>query len=416
MYAELRSTNKLVPLIRVFGKPFPVLLAETGWLGQQLPQEDKDFLGKAHIDLIVPVSLTQGHTEVLLVLGPKLSEEPYSTEDTRLLETVASSMALLVARGPVGLSNVVFEECPRCGSCYDSGTTRCPTDNITLTLVPNPRLLADRYRLDGRLGQGGMGKVYRATDISLDRSVAVKMIREEFIAEPSALDRFSRECRVAASLSHPNVVTVHDFGVDSAQRAFLVMELLEGITLRKELHIHSRLSPARVLQIFEPLCAGLEAAHSRGLVHRDLKPENIFLVRASAPEVVKITDFGIAKFLPRVADETSDTFTGVPLGTLRYMSPEQLRAGALSHRWDIWALAVIAYEVLCGIHPFAASDLATLPGAILASDITPVATYIPGAPSCWQDFFNLALAPQPDQRPGNVDHFWTRMKSFLAPA
>jgi len=384
LYAELRSSNKLIPLVRVFGKPFPVLLAESGWLGQQLPQEDKDFLHAGPIDLIVPVSLTQGQTEVVLVLGPKLSEEPYSTEDTRLLETVASSMALLLARGPAGLSNVVFEECPRCGNCYDTGTIRCPTDNLTLTLIPNPRLLADRYRLDGRLGQGGMGKVYRATDISLDRNVAVKMIREEFLADPSALDRFSRECRVAGSLSHPNLVTVHDFGVDSAQRAFLVMEFLEGITLREELHIHARLTPARILQVFEPLCAGLEAAHNRGLVHRDLKPENIFLVRSSAPEVVKITDFGIAKFLPRVADETSDTFTGVPLGTLRYMSPEQLRAGALSRNWDLWALAVIAYEVLCGIHPFATAEIAALPGAILEANVTPVTNYLPQAPSSWQ--------------------------------
>jgi hypothetical protein len=416
LYAELRSTNKLIPLVRVFGKPFPVLLAETGWLGQQLPQEDKDFLRDAHIDLIVPVTLTPGRTEVLLVLGAKLSEEPYSTEDIDMLETVANSMALLLTRGHSALSHVVFEECPRCGNCYDTGTVLCPTDNVTLTLIPNPRLLADRYRLDGRLGQGGMGKVYRATDLSLDRNVAVKMIREELLVDPSALDRFSRECRVAGSLSHPNLVTVHDFGVDSAQRAFLVMELLEGITLRKELQAHLRLTPARMLQIFEPLCAGLEAAHSWGLVHRDLKPENIFLVRASAPEVVKITDFGIAKFLPRVADETSDTFTGVPLGTLRYMSPEQLRAGALTQGWDLWSLAVIAYEVVCGVHPFATSDLATLPGAILAGDVTPVATYIPDAPSSWQEFFNFALAPQPDARPDSVNLFWTHLKTSLASA
>jgi serine/threonine-protein kinase len=416
LYAELSSTNKLVPLVRVFGKPFPVLLAESGWLGQRLPQEDKDFLHDAHIDLIVPVSLTQGQTEVLLVLGSKRSEEPYSTEDIRLLETVASSMALLLARGPVGLSHVVFEECPRCGNCYDTGTIRCPTDNVTLTLIPNPRLLADRYRLDGRLGQGGMGKVYRATDISLDRSVAVKMIREEFLAEPSALERFSRECRVAGSLSHPNLVTVHDFGVDSAQRAFLVMELLEGITLRKELQMHARLAPERILRIFEPLCAGLEAAHNRGLVHRDLKPENIFLVRASASEVVKITDFGIAKFLPRVADETSDTFTGVPLGTLRYMSPEQLRAGNLSRGWDLWALGVIAYEVLCGIHPFATAEIAKLPSAILDADVTPVTSYLPDAPPSWHDFFRHALAPQESDRPTSVTVFWSALKSSLTTA
>jgi len=248
----------------------------------------------------------------------------------------------------------------------------------------------------------------------LDRSVAVKMIREEFLAEPSALDRFSRECRVAGSLSHPNLVTVHDFGVDSAQRAFLVMELLEGITLRKELQIHARLTPARILQIFEPLCSGLEAAHNRGLVHRDLKPENIFLVRASAPEVVKITDFGIAKFLPRVADETSDTFTGVPLGTLRYMSPEQLRAGALSRSWDLWALSVIAYEALCGTHPFATAEIAKLPSAILDADVTPVTSYLPEALPRWQQFFHHALAPLERDRPDSIASFWSRLKTAFA--
>jgi eukaryotic-like serine/threonine-protein kinase len=249
----------------------------------------------------------------------------------------------------------------------------------------------------------------------LDRTVAVKMIREEFLSDPSALERFRRESRMAGSFSHPNVVTVHDFGVDSAQRAFLVMELLEGITLRQELHVHSRLAPARVLQIFGPLCAGLEAAHNRGLVHRDLKPENIFLVRASAPEVVKITDFGVAKFLPRVADQTSDTFTGVPLGTLRYMSPEQLRAGSLSRSWDLWALAVIAYEVLCGIHPFAMSDLATLPNAILEGHVRPVTSYIPEAPSRWQEFFRRALAPEEKDRPDSVAIFWADLQASLFP-
>jgi serine/threonine protein kinase len=115
-----------------------------------------------------------------------------------------------------------------------------------------------------------------------------------------------------------------------------------------------------------------------------------------------------------VADETSDTFTGVPLGTLRYMSPEQLRAGALSRSWDLWALAVIAYEALCGIHPFAAAEAAALPTAILDANVTPVTSYLPDAPPRLQDFFHQALAPQQGDRPASVTVFWSDLQSGLA--
>jgi hypothetical protein len=413
LQAELRSDNKLIPLVRVFGKPLPVLLAESGWLGQQLPQEDKDFLHEARVDLMVPVALAAGQMEALFMLGAKRSEEPYSTEDIILLETVASSLALLMNRTATSLTTAAFEECPRCGSCYDTGTTRCPKEGVTLVLTPAPRFLVDRYRLERRLGQGGMGKVYQATDTALDRSVAIKVIREEFFASPEALQRFRRESQMAGGFSHPNVVTVHDFGVDSSQHAFLVMELLEGVTLRKELQLHTRLAPPRTLQILEHLCAGLEAAHNRGIVHRDLKPENVFLVRSSAPEVIKITDFGVAKTLPQTADQTSDTFTGVPVGTLRYMSPEQLRGGHLSQGWDIWALSVIAYEMLCGIHPFFSFDFAALPGAILEGNFTPVPTHIPQASPRWQEFFRRALAREEKDRPDSVGLFWADLKQAL---
>ena len=134
-----------------------------------------------------------------------------------------------------------------------------------------------RYRLEKRLGHGGMGKVYRATDMSLNREVAVKMIRDEFFADQKAIEKFRQESQVTGSFAHPNVVTVYDFGVEAGQRVFLVMELLEGITLRQELRASKRLDAVRTLELFEGICAGVEAAHARGLIHRDLKPENIFL-------------------------------------------------------------------------------------------------------------------------------------------
>ncbi len=179
----------------------PILLAQTGWLGQQLPQADKDFLHHARIDLLVPVALAEGRTEALLVLGMKLSEEPYSREDIALLESVAGAIALLLFRGPASLPDRAFEECPQCGACYDTGTMQCEVEGTALNLVASPRLLVERYRLEKRLGQGGMGKVYRATDVSLDRTVAVKMLRDEFFSDQQALERFRRESRVARSFS-----------------------------------------------------------------------------------------------------------------------------------------------------------------------------------------------------------------------
>jgi hypothetical protein len=129
-------------------------------LGPQLPQVDKDFLQNARIELLVPVALKEGNTEALVVLGGKRSEEPYRKEDTALLENVAGALALLLMRGSAIHPGRAFEECPACGTCYDTGTTRCAKEDSALVLVASPRTLAGRYRLDGKLGQGGMGKVY----------------------------------------------------------------------------------------------------------------------------------------------------------------------------------------------------------------------------------------------------------------
>jgi tRNA A-37 threonylcarbamoyl transferase component Bud32 len=410
---DLPATNKLIPLVRMLECPVPITQAGTGWLGQQLPQVDKDFLEKARIELLVPVALKEGSTEALLVLGGKKSEEPYSAEDTALLENVAGALALLLMRGSGLEPGRAFEECPACGSCYDTGTTRCSKDGTALMLVATPRMLAGRYRLEKKLGQGGMGKVYRATDMSLNREAAVKMIRDEFFADRKAIEKFRQESQLTGSLAHPNVVTVYDFGVEAGQRVFLVMELLEGITLRDELRAKKRLDAARALELFEGICAGVGAAHARGLIHRDLKPENIFLLQKAATEVVKITDFGIAKTLPQSADETRDTITGVVVGTMKYMSPEQLRGRSASPRWDLWALAVIAYEALSGCAPFTGEDSVMLQSAIMGVNFPPLTTVLPDAPLPWQRFFEGAFAHDEEQRPESVAVFWKELRECL---
>jgi len=411
----LNAESKLMAAFRLFAKALQISLAESGWLKQQLPSEDTNFLREAHIDLMVPIAIAPHGREALMVLGPKKSEEPYGNEDQELLSGIGSALALLLER-PVTSPLSGFEECPRCGLCYESGMGRCANEGAELTRMPFKRLLSARYRLERRLGRGGMGTVYKATDTFLERAVAVKLIREDLVASSDAAERFRREAKAAASFAHPNLVTVHDFGVDSDTRVFLVMELLEGFTLRQLLERQKRFAPQQILQILGGVCAGLEAAHENGLIHRDLKPENIFVAQSGGGEVVKILDFGLAKFLISPADPsaaTMDTVTGVLVGTPQYMSPDQLNGEAASPAWDLWALAVITYEMLTGTYPFPATSLGQMHNSIINGRFTPLSTALPDAPAEWQQFFERALSPKTALRPQSAKEFLSTLgKAF----
>ena len=182
------------------------------------------------------------------------------------------------------------------------------------------------------------------------------MIRED-VTSPLDLDsRFRREARAAASFAHPHVVRVYDFGVERSGRPFLVMELLEGTTLRERLASGAPINRPEVLHILRGVCSALAAAHSRALVHRDLKPENIYLQRHATGIVPKVLDFGLAKALhgeQTPADSTAlGTSAGMLVGTLEYMAPEQVAGDEVNPAWDVWAVSVIAYEMLTGRHPF----------------------------------------------------------------
>jgi serine/threonine-protein kinase len=225
-------------------------------------------------------------------------------------------------------------------------------DGTPLVRVAMPRVLGRRYTILRRLGRGGMGAVYEAHDAALERQVAVKVIRDDMIGHPAAADRFRREALVAAGFTHPNVVTVYDVGIADNGRGYLVMELLIGATLRERLRRDGRFTPSHMLQVAHGVCHAVDAAHRRQLVHRDLKPDNIFLVADDVPNVL---DFGIAKSLHEATESRSLTATGAVIGTPGYMSPEQIRGGTPQPSWDIWALAVVLYEMLCGGHPFGAT-------------------------------------------------------------
>ncbi|HEY9405620.1 MAG TPA: WD40 repeat domain-containing serine/threonine-protein kinase, partial [Pyrinomonadaceae bacterium] len=259
--------------------------------------------------------------------------------------------------------------CDGCGISMNSFNT--PTERIDsaaladILSAPDPLLgqvLDSKYELVARLGEGGMGMVYRARRAHIGDEVAVKVLHRSFVADEDAVERFRREARAAAMLRHPNVVTIHDFGEarGTAAPAYIVMELVEGVSLRVLLRSVGRLSPARAVALMQDICAGVGAAHRRQIVHRDLKPDNIIVLPPDAEgerETAKVVDFGIAKLRDHAAALPTLTQAGTLIGTPYYMSPEQCRGDELDARSDVYSLGAVLYEMLSGVPPFTATNM-----------------------------------------------------------
>jgi serine/threonine-protein kinase len=218
-----------------------------------------------------------------------------------------------------------------------------------------------RYRVDRVIGGGGMGTVYAGVQQPLGRPVAIKVLRPELSSDAEIVGRFKREAELAASLSHPSIAQVTDFGVEKG-RAFIVMDLLDGESLADLLKREGRLSPRRVQRIAMQVLAALAMAHERGVVHRDLKPENVFVQRVSGMELVKLLDFGIARMVDADVKMTS---TGAVLGTPAYMSPEQARGKKVDARSDVFSLGALLYEALSGKRPFGGENYHELMFAVV---------------------------------------------------
>ncbi|MGH3630199.1 MAG: protein kinase domain-containing protein, partial [Sciscionella sp.] len=209
-------------------------------------------------------------------------------------------------------------------------------------------VLEGRYRIDGLIAHGGMSAVYRGLDLRLDREVAIKLMDQRFAREPAFLERFGREARSAARIHHPHVVAVHDQGVhrqDGIELPYLVMELVDGGTLRDLLNLRGSLDVALATAILEPVLAALAAAHRADLVHRDIKPENVLIGRGG---VLKVGDFGLV----RAVTATQHTTGNVILGTVAYTSPEQVARGDADVRSDVYSAGILLYEMLIGAPPF----------------------------------------------------------------
>jgi serine/threonine protein kinase, bacterial len=251
-------------------------------------------------------------------------------------------------------------------------------------------VLDGRYRVDTMIATGGMSAVYRGLDIRLDRPVALKIMDSRYAGDQQFLTRFQREARAVARLKNPGLVAVYDQGIDS-QHPFLVMELIEGGTLRELLRERGPMPPHAVAAVLGPVLSGLAVAHRAGLVHRDIKPENVLI---SDDGEVKIADFGLV----RAVADAKITSTSVILGTAAYLSPEQVSTGDAGPRSDVYSVGILAYELLTGTTPFTGDSALAVAYQRMDNDVAAPSTVIAGVPSQFDELVLRATARDPAER------------------
>jgi serine/threonine-protein kinase len=251
-------------------------------------------------------------------------------------------------------------------------------------------VLDGRYRVDTMIATGGMSAVYRGLDLRLDRPVALKIMDSRYAGDHQFLTRFQREARAVARLKDPGLVAVYDQGIDG-QHPFLVMELIEGGTLRELLRERGPMPPHAVAAVLRPVLGGLAVAHRAGLVHRDIKPENVLV---SDDGDVKIADFGLV----RAVAEAKITSTSVILGTAAYLSPEQVSTGDAGPRSDVYSVGIMAYELLTGVTPFTGDSALAVAYQRMDNDVRPPSTVIAGVPAQFDELVGHATAREPADR------------------
>jgi serine/threonine-protein kinase len=266
-------------------------------------------------------------------------------------------------------------------------------------------VLDGRYRVDAPIATGGMSTVYRGLDIRLDRPVALKVMESRYAGDQQFLTRFQREARAVARLKDPGLVAVYDQGIDG-QHPFLVMELIEGGTLRELLRERGPMPPHAVAAVLDPVLCGLAVAHRAGLVHRDVKPENVLI---SDDGEVKIADFGLV----RAVAEAGITSTSVILGTAAYLSPEQVGTGNAGPRSDVYAVGVLTYELLTGVTPFTGDTALAVAYQRMDNDVPPPSRVITGVPRRFDEFVLCATARDPADRYADAEEMAAELDAIV---
>lgn len=261
-------------------------------------------------------------------------------------------------------------------------------------------VLNNTYYLESKIGEGGTGTIYRGVQIATNTNVAVKILHPQLVNNSNYLERFRREARAAEAINHPNAIQVIDFGVADEKIFYLVMELLEGISLREVIDRDKVITPEKTVTIITQVCAAVDAAHQQNIIHRDLKPENIVLNNHGKPnEMVKVLDFSIAKLRSARDGDLNLTEKGVVVGTPQYMSPEQAQGMELDTRADIYSLGIILYEMLTGDRPVKGTTPMVMMYKHIHGQPRPVRELNANVPPQLEAVVMSALAKKPEERP-----------------
>ena len=271
-------------------------------------------------------------------------------------------------------------------------------------MVKTGMLIGDRYEIIDKVGSGGMADVYKAMDHRLNRFVAVKVLKQEYSSDTKFVTKFRAEAQSVAGLSHPNVVGVYDVGEEN-ELYYIVMELVEGITLKKYIEKKGKLDIKEALGITIQIAQGLEAAHSSHIIHRDIKPQNIIISREGR---VKVTDFGIAKAA------SSNTITSNAMGSVHYISPEQARGGFIDEKSDIYSLGITMYEMISGRVPFTGDSTVTIALAHIHEEAVPLSTLVPRVPKSVEMIVNKCMQKKQELRYKSVSELIEDLKHAVS--
>jgi eukaryotic-like serine/threonine-protein kinase len=296
-----------------------------------------------------------------------------------------------------------MKACPACGNEYSNTSSLCPVDGAVLQSTSDPLVgetLAGKYLIEELIKTGGMGAVYRGKHILMDKRVAIKVLRPSLAVDDHVVARFSREAKAASRISHPHAVNVTDFGESENGVVFLVMEYLDGQTLKELIKSRGPMALHQVSELVRQVAGALDAAHEQGVVHRDLKSDNIMISQTNGGEWAKVLDFGIAKIQqPEGARDIDITAANLVIGTPQYMSPEQCsQSGPIDARSDIYSLGIIVYEMLAGQVPFTGESPTVIMMKQVQDEPPSIRDARPDLPAEVGKILSRALAKKPEDR------------------